>query len=70
MEIIQASAAVVGSAIVLEYQERRVGDPHILVADNTAIKAAMGWAPKYSDLETILSSAWHWHSSHPNGYRQ
>ncbi|WP_235496889.1 hypothetical protein [Aneurinibacillus migulanus] len=24
----------------------------------------------YSDLETILSSAWHWHRTHPNGYDQ
>ena len=70
MEIIKESEAITGSTLAVEYEERRVGDPHILVADNTAIKAAVGWEPRYSDLESILSSAWHWHSSHPNGYSQ
>ncbi len=70
MRIINNSEIITGRTISLELQERRTGDPHILVADNTSIKSAVGWEPRYSDLETILSSAWCWHSIHPNGYRQ
>ncbi|PKM78020.1 MAG: UDP-glucose 4-epimerase GalE [Firmicutes bacterium HGW-Firmicutes-15] len=70
MKIINESERITGRTITIESKERRVGDPNILVADNTAIKAALGWEPRYSDLETILSSAWRWHSSHPNGYRR
>jgi UDP-glucose 4-epimerase len=47
---------------------RRLGDPGVLVADSTKIKKELGWNPKHSDIETIVKSAWNWHSSHPNGY--
>ncbi len=40
---------------------RRSGDAEILVADVTAIKNELGFAPKYSDLETIVETAWEWH---------
>ena len=70
MKVINEAETITGRTISLEHKERRVGDPHILVADNTAIKAAVGWEPRYSDLETIISSAWRWHNIHPNGYRQ
>lgn len=47
---------------------RRAGDPGILVADPTKFKKEYGWTPKYSDLSTIIESAWKWHRSHPGGY--
>ena len=47
---------------------RRAGDPHSLVADSTRFKKEFGWKPKYSDIKTIVSSAWKWHRSHPEGY--
>ena len=47
---------------------RRAGDPGILVADPTKINKEFGWNPKYSDLKTIVESAWKWHKSNPNGY--
>jgi len=37
-----------------------------LVADSTKIQKDLGWRPKYSDLETIISTAWQWHSQHQN----
>ncbi len=46
----------------------RAGDPHSLVADPTKIKKEFGWEPKYSDISTIVASAWKWHKDHPNGY--
>lgn len=47
---------------------RRPGDPGILVADPTKITKEFGWNPKYSDLKTIVESAWKWHKNHPQGY--
>ncbi|MCL5058364.1 MAG: hypothetical protein M1130_10340 [Actinobacteria bacterium] len=70
MEIIEKSEAITGHALSVEYEERRAGDPPSLVADIEAVKGVVGWEPIYSNLETILSSAWRWHSTHPNGYRQ
>ncbi|MEH2516797.1 UDP-glucose-4-epimerase GalE [Bradyrhizobium sp. AZCC 1610] len=42
---------------------RRHGDPPVLVADPARAKAVLGFAPKYSDLSTIVCSAWKWHQS-------
>lgn len=70
MEVIEKTEEITGLLLSVEHAERRAGDPPILVADNTTIKDVLGWQPQYSNLETILSSAWLWHSTHPNGYRQ
>ncbi len=40
---------------------RRPGDPDELVADATRIQQELGFVPQYSDLQTIVSSAWAWH---------
>lgn len=42
---------------------RRAGDPPVLVADPTKARELLDWQPKYSDLDTIIQSAWKWHSS-------
>ena len=47
---------------------RRPGDPARLVAKADKIKKELIWQPKYSDLKTIVESAWFWHKSHPRGY--
>jgi len=47
---------------------RREGDPAQLVASSEKIKKELGFKPKYSDLKTIVESAWKWHKSHPKGY--
>lgn len=48
--------------------QKRAGDPAELVADPTKLMKEFGWAPKHSTLSDIISSAWHWHESHPTGY--
>ncbi|WP_432768599.1 MAG: UDP-glucose 4-epimerase GalE [Sphingopyxis sp.] len=40
--------------------ERRAGDPDALIADNGAIRAALGWQPRYNDLDTIVAHALAW----------
>lgn len=42
-------------------EPRRFGDADELVADATKIKTELGFSPKYSDLQTIVQSAWEWH---------
>lgn len=48
--------------------DRRPGDADELVADASKIKKELGWQPKYSDLGTIVKTAWQWHKNHPKGY--
>jgi UDP-glucose-4-epimerase GalE len=42
---------------------RRAGDPAVLVADPSKARQVLGWQPQHSDLDTIIQSAWKWHSS-------
>ena len=42
---------------------KNTGDPAELVADSTLFQSDFGWSPKYSDLDTIISSAWNWHQN-------
>ena len=51
---------VTGRDFKVNIDERREGDPAVLVADSTKIKELLGWMPKY-DLEQIVESAWMWH---------
>ncbi|HVF69619.1 MAG TPA: UDP-glucose 4-epimerase GalE [Xanthomonadales bacterium] len=45
---------------------RRDGDVAEIVADTTFIKSELGFEPKYSDLETIVRTAWEWHKKNSN----
>ncbi len=47
--------------VICEPHPRREGDPAILVADPTKLKSELGYELKYSDLRTIIKSAWLWH---------
>lgn len=61
-QIIQMVEKVSGKPVKVKYVERRPGDANVLVANVYRIKAELGWEPKYSDLETIVKSAYSWHS--------
>lgn len=67
-ELVSQVKKTTGVDFTVKEATRRPGDPGILVADPTKIKKEFGWNPKYSDLATIVESAWKWHSSHPQGY--
>lgn len=59
-EIIDSCKKVTGKDFTVKIDDRREGDPDILVADSSKIREKLGWEPKY-DLETIIESAWNWH---------
>lgn len=67
-EVIEAAKKVTGLEIPVIDAPRRLGDPDILVAKAKKIEKMLGWKAQYSDLETIISTAWKWHSKHPKGY--
>lgn len=47
----------------VNFKGRRPGDAGILVANVEKIKKDLEFKPKYSDLETIVESAWKWHKN-------
>ncbi len=68
-EVIEMAQKIVGKKINSFSSTRRSGDPAILITDNKKIKTELKWIPQYSDLETIISTAWEWHKAHPKGYK-
>lgn len=39
---------------------RRPGDPAMLVARAERIRSILGWTPRYTELEAIVTDAWNW----------
>ena len=69
-EVVDVARKITGHPIPAELAPRRAGDPAQLVASSEKARTVLGWNPKYADLETIVSTAWNWHKSHPHGYRE
>jgi len=67
-EIIEACREVTGHPIPEVIGQRRAGDPPTLIADARLARALLGWSPKYTDVRSIVETAWRWHQSHPHGY--
>ncbi|CAK0767857.1 Galactowaldenase [Gammaproteobacteria bacterium] len=56
--VIDAARRLTGRAIPQALASRRAGDPARLVADAQAIRQALGWQPRYPDLDTLIAHAW------------
>jgi len=68
LEVIEAARRVTGKQIPLKIAARRPGDPAILVASSEKIRQRLSWQPHHPRLDAIISSAWLWHTAHPEGY--
>lgn len=67
-EVVEAARKITGRAIPARALKRRVGDPPVLVASSRRARRELGWAPRFSSLEQMLSDAWRWRVDHPRGY--
>ncbi len=67
-EIISAAREITGHEIPVELSPRRPGDPPALYANASKIGEALGWEPRYRNIKDVISTAWHWHTAHPDGY--
>jgi UDP-glucose-4-epimerase GalE len=61
LEILKAIELEAGRTVPRVIRERRAGDPEFLVADPSAAVAVLGFRPAFSDLATIVRTAWAWH---------
>lgn len=68
-DVIETARRVTGHTIPARELPPRPGDAARLVASSEKIKRELGWTPKHDDLYEIISSAWEWHRSHPEGYQ-
>lgn len=67
-QVVDAARAVSGVAFPVREEPRRPGDQIVSVARAERIRAELGWQPRYTDIHTILASAWDWRQRHPHGY--
>jgi len=68
-EVVEAARRVTGRDVPTVERPRRPGDPPELVAAVGRAATVLGWRAAHSSLDEILSSAWLWHQTHPQGYR-
>lgn len=59
-QVIDTVSFVTGKVVPVIHGPRRAGDPARLVADASKAKQTLGWNPRYSDLDVIVSHAWAW----------
>lgn len=62
-QVLTVTQRVIGREIPHHIQGRRPGDPPQLVANAAKARIDLGWTPRYPDLESIIDSAWRWHTS-------
>lgn len=60
-EVLHAVEQVSGHRVPVKTCERRAGDPPALVAAATQAAQTLGWSPQFSDLSTLVRTAWDWH---------
>ncbi len=63
-EVIRAAEAVTGRKVPHSMVSRREGDPATLIADPSLAGRVLDWHPQHSDLDSIIRSAWEWHSEY------
>lgn len=59
-EIIDMVEEITQIKIPYKISEKRKGDPAELIADNSKITEKLNWRARYSDLNTIINTAWEW----------
>ncbi len=67
-EVLEMARKITSKKIPAKIKPRRIGDPPILIASSNKIKKELGWQPKYSDLETIIKTAWQFYQNYPKGF--
>jgi UDP-glucose 4-epimerase len=60
LEVIESVKKAAGHGFEVRLGHRRPGDPAALVAQSTKIRAALGWKPRYDDLDRIVADALAW----------
>lgn len=68
-EVIQVAHNITGKTIPSKIAERRPGDPAVLISSSKKATKELEWRPRFSDLNTIIETAWTWHKNHPEGYK-
>jgi UDP-arabinose 4-epimerase len=61
LQVLKAVETATGRPVPMTLAPRRPGDAVALYADATKVRQTLGWTPRLSDINTIVSSAWNFH---------
>jgi UDP-glucose 4-epimerase len=61
MEIIREVQRISSVNFPVLFEDRRPGDPPVLVAESGKAQQLLGWQATRSGLDTIIATAWNWH---------
>jgi UDP-glucose 4-epimerase len=64
-EIASLTKKVTNSGFEIKDGERRTGDIVVSIASSEKARELLGWQKKYSDLETLIQTAWEWEKKQP-----
>ena len=70
-EVLDAVARVDGKPLNIVEEERRAGDPPVLISVADKIKSTLNWSPKYDDLDIIVKTSLDWEyklKNNPEGF--
>jgi UDP-glucose 4-epimerase len=60
LEIVRMVEDVSNTKLKLKYEKPRLGDPPVIYANNKKATDELGFIPKYSELRTIIETAYNW----------
>ena len=61
-EIIQTIKRISKKDFKVIESDRRPGDPHVLISNYQKAVDILGWGPQYVDIDSIVETAFRWHS--------
>ncbi|MFC8529165.1 UDP-glucose 4-epimerase GalE [Nocardia sp. NPDC057227] len=61
-EVLDTVRAVTGSDFPVRTADRRRGDPAVCIASSDKARRELAWKPEHTNLATIVSDAWQFHS--------
>lgn len=62
LEVIKKTEEITGRKVAYEAKPRRKGDVPVLLASKEKAEQILGWKLQCSSIETIIETAWNWHS--------
>lgn len=63
LEILAACAAVTGAQVEARLEDRRPGDPAVLIADPTRAARELGWMQTRPEVDAMVADAWLWRNN-------
>ena len=68
LEVVEQVRRVTGAELDVRHGLPKPGEMPAVIVDPSKAKS-VGWSPRYTEIREIAETAWHWHETHPQGYR-